>query len=184
MSSGLKTRISTPFLPPFTVLSYVGAEPWSCCLLWPREDSDHRGPCLDPQLHGFCFLLTPLLVIQGSVEASNVKPAVIEITSRLLRVRSQPQGISDECSAHTVLSPALCPLSRVHGVVMYALVLLEGTGGQMTASQDSLYLLDLSIMPVGQLALWEILTIGAFREPMVTHLGSQGSCAVENIVLG
>lgn len=113
-----------------------------------------------------------------------MKAAVIEIMSRLLRVRSQQQVISDACSAHTVLSPDLCPLTRRHGVVMYALVLLEGTGGQMTASQDSPYLLDLSIMPLGQLALWEILNIGAFREPVVAHLGSQGCRAVENIILG
>lgn len=113
-----------------------------------------------------------------------MKPAVIEITSRPLRVRSQQQDISDACSAHTVLSPDLCPLSRGHGVVIYALGLLEGPRGQMTASQDSPYVLDLSLMPLGQLALWEILTIGAFREPVVAHLGSQGRRAVENIILG
>lgn len=63
-----------------------------------------------------------------------MKPAVIEITSRLLRVRSQQQGISDVCSAHTVLSPDLCPLSRGHGVVIYALGLLEGTGANDSIS--------------------------------------------------
>lgn len=72
--------ISTRCLPTFTVSSYWGAEPWSYCQLWPREEYGHQWPICWPQLHDFNVSLQfhPWYV-KGTIKAANVKPVILEI---------------------------------------------------------------------------------------------------------